>query len=254
LPDIDEDGTTEADCEDDDLGLNGSPYYEVPISASGTAAIAYEILNANTSIIGDFEIGIMVSYGSNPLPANGVAKVSGNYAPVSTVGSMTSSTSLLVPRFTDNPTSKDAFEITSCRTNLLFTFLTNQAGFDAGIAIANTSRDPFGTTPQKGNCTLNYYGTFASDATKTFFTQTTTTMLDGGQTAVATLSGGGTNGLAAVPGFQGYMIASCDFQYAHGFAFISDFGATKLAQGYLALIMDEGGINRTDNSGEVLGQ
>ena len=40
---------------------------------------------------------------------------------------------------------------------------------------------------------------------------------------------------ALVPNFQGYMIAVCNFQYAHGFAFISDVGARNLAMGYLAL-------------------
>jgi len=42
------------------------------------------------------------------------------------------------------------------------------------------------------------------------------------------------------PGFQGYMMVSCDFQFAHGYAFISDFGAQKLAQGYQALVIPTG--------------
>jgi hypothetical protein len=32
------------------------------------------------------------------------------------------------------------------------------------------------------------------------------------------------------------MIAVCRFQMAHGYAFVSDLGAQKLAHGYLALI------------------
>jgi len=43
------------------------------------------------------------------------------------------------------------------------------------------------------------------------------------------------SGLA--PGFQGYIIAVCNFQFAHGFAFISDLGARNLAMGYLALVL-----------------
>jgi len=42
-----------------------------------------------------------------------------------------------------------------------------------------------------------------------------------------------------VPNFQGYMIAICQFQYAHGFAFISDLGARNLAMGYLALVVPD---------------
>jgi hypothetical protein len=37
------------------------------------------------------------------------------------------------------------------------------------------------------------------------------------------------------------MIAVCNFQYAHGFAFISDLGAQKLAMGYLALVIPDPG-------------
>jgi hypothetical protein len=35
------------------------------------------------------------------------------------------------------------------------------------------------------------------------------------------------------------MIAVCRFQYAHGFAFVSDLGARNLAMGYLALIIPD---------------
>jgi hypothetical protein len=35
------------------------------------------------------------------------------------------------------------------------------------------------------------------------------------------------------------MIAECNFQYAHGFAFISDVGARNLAMGYLAIIIPD---------------
>ena len=63
------------------------------------------------------------------------------------------------------------------------------------------------------------------------------------------------------PGFQGYMIAVCNFRYAHGFAYISDVGAQKLAHGYLALVLDNAStdtgadsINRTGIQGEGLMQ
>ena len=37
------------------------------------------------------------------------------------------------------------------------------------------------------------------------------------------------------------MIAVCNFQYAHGFAFISDVGARNLAMGYLAVVLPDPG-------------
>ena len=45
------------------------------------------------------------------------------------------------------------------------------------------------------------------------------------------------------------MIANCNFQYAHGFAFVSDVGARNLAMGgYLALVL---GTGRGTRSGSV---
>ena len=45
---------------------------------------------------------------------------------------------------------------------------------------------------------------------------------------------------AGFPNFNGYIFALCNFQYAHGFAFISDIGARNLAMGYLALVVGRG--------------
>jgi hypothetical protein len=110
-------------------------------------------------------------------------------------------------------------DVASNTTNLLFNFVTSQGGFDTGISIANTSSDPFGTTPQTGSCTLNFYGASAPPPAST------------GTIA----SGTNYTNLASTiaPNFQGYMIAVCNFSYAHGFAFVSDLGARNLAMGYL---------------------
>src|SRR5207248_11308694 len=119
----------------------------------------------------------------------------------------------------------------------LFPFVTNQAGFDTGIAIANTSTDPFGTGPQSGTCQLNWFSGATSPPPIT---------------SANVASGATYTNLAsiAVPGFQGYMIAICQFQYAHGFAFISDLGARNLAMGYLALVIpDPGTGSRTATPG-----
>lgn len=105
-------------------------------------------------------------------------------------------------------------------SNLLFTFVTSQFGFDTGISIANTGADPFGTAGQSGTCTLNFYGSNAPVPVLT-----------------ANLAPGASfAGIASslAPNFQGYMIAVCNFAYAHGFAFVSDIGARTLATSYLA--------------------
>jgi hypothetical protein len=109
-------------------------------------------------------------------------------------------------------------------TNLLFTYVINANGFDTGLAISNTSADPFSTATQSGTCTLNIYTTGTTP-----FTYTTPTIAPG--TTFATLMS------VIDPGAVGYIFATCTFTYAHGFAFISDVGARNLAMGYLALVV-----------------
>lgn len=106
------------------------------------------------------------------------------------------------------------------KTHILFPFMTNQAGFDTGFAIANTGADPFGTAGLAGACTLNFYSGAASPA------PVTTASIAQGETYTNLVS-------SIAPGFQGYVIASCNFPLAHGFSFISDLGARNLAMGYL---------------------
>jgi RHS repeat-associated protein len=79
---------------------------------------------------------------------------------------------------------------------LVFPFVTNANGFDAGLAITNTSADPFGTSPRL--CSPSPGSAF---------------------------------------GFSGYVIAVCNFQAAHGYAFIGDgLGSGGVASNYLAMI------------------
>jgi hypothetical protein len=108
-------------------------------------------------------------------------------------------------------------------TSLLFPFVTNINGFDTGIAISNTAADPFGTSGKTGKCKLTFFG---SNAPSPF----TSGNINAGGQFTNTLS-------AMAPGFQGYAIAECSFQFAHGFAFVSDVGARNLAMGYLPLVI-----------------
>ena len=233
---------------------NGSTVDSAGVVAltGGAGAAVWEITTSNPGAISAITVPVSVKYVANPLPGLGTATVTGNYAPTTTV--FTASYSEPVPRFVDNPQSATTFTINSCKTNLLFPFLTNQAGFDSGVVISNTSLDPFSTVPQRGPCTLYYYGNTSGTGAAPN-SQTSGTVNEGTQ-LVATLSGGGNLGIAATPGFQGYMIASCNFQYAHGFAFISDLGSSRVAEGYLALIMDQDmdgdGQTRTKATSETL--
>jgi hypothetical protein len=182
---------------------------------------------------------------ANNLPAVGTATVTGNFAPfyaANSANTASNNSALPIPRFVDNPISRTAFQINACQTNLLFPFVTNQAGFDTGIAISNTSRDPFSSASsrqQGGTCTLNYYGSTTGGGAAPA-AQKTTANVEAGTVLSFVLSSGGNMGIAGVPGFQGYIIAQCNFRYAHGFAFITDgpIGQARVAEGYLALVLD----------------
>jgi hypothetical protein len=93
-------------------------------------------------------------------------------------------------------------------TYLLFTFITNDGSYDTQFIISNTSADPFGTTQQSGTCTLNWYGAFAPA------TPTTTPSVAAGMFYYSAAS-------VLAPNFQGYMIATCNFRYAHGVAYLA---------------------------------
>jgi hypothetical protein len=208
-------------------GLGG--VWQVPlVNGSGTAV--WEVTAANPLVNQTYSFGYFAVATPSPAtnsPAVGTGTVNLSYAPTPPVftaaAGAVASSSLPIPRFIDTSTAVNAIQITICRTNLLFPFVTNTAGFDTGLAISNTSTDPFGTAAQQGPCTLNFYGSNAPAAVTTANIASGTTY-----TNLASL---------AAPNFQGYVIAVCSFQYAHGFAFVSDLGARNLAMGYLALII-----------------
>jgi hypothetical protein len=210
----------------DTYGLNGVNYNaaEVPI-VNGTGEAVWELMSADPLVTGRLDFGLFATYTAdvaNNLPAApSQSTISGSFAPIT--GPTTASATAPIPRFVDISTGRNLFRINVCVTNLLFPFITNQAGFDTGLAIANTSQDPFGTPVQTGTCTLNWYGANAPAAAPT-------PSVGPGTVWVNTV-------MNLAPNFQGYMIAQCRFQYAHGFAFISDVGARNLAMGYLALVI-----------------
>ncbi|MCA2967559.1 MAG: hypothetical protein INH43_03495 [Acidobacteriaceae bacterium] len=227
------------------------PAAQVSLS-SGSGTAVWEVMNHNPFSTETVEVLVAVSYVANTssnLPGVGTASVAGSFAPLSTV--TTASTTDLQPRFANTGSAVTLFNIIPCSTNILFPFLTNQVGFDSGIAIANTSTDPFGTAPQAGTCTMNYYGETTGGGAAP--AAQTSQVIPSGRTLTATLSSGGNYGVAATPGFQGYMIAQCRFQYGHGFAYISDVGANRIAEAYLALVMDAALGTRTGVSSETLG-
>jgi hypothetical protein len=231
------------------------PVVEIDSLPTNTGAEAvWEVIQTSPTTIDNYVFGVYISYTAAPgsnLPALGASSVALNYAPTS------AQTTTAIPRFNVDPAPKLAFTIAACQTVLLFPYLTNLAGLDTGIAITNTSTDPFGTTPQNGACKLNWYG-------NTSIPVTTTPSIGLSLATPVALYANTVSVLA--PGFEGYMIAQCAFQYAHGFTFITDVGLRNLAMGYLALVIPDPSLdagarppvpfpNRVGgNTGEQLGQ
>jgi hypothetical protein len=237
------------------------------VQVSGNLAV-WEILFADASASEEVDIPIAVSFVSNlssnlpaGLPApNQIAQVTAGFAPFyggsfsPNPRNPTSTSALPVPRFVPGNAPLNAFEIDKCECDLLFPFVTNQAGFDTGIAIANTSQDPgiaFGfnsTGQQQGSVTFFYYGVGNNGAAAPA-PQTSGIVPAGQVLTYDVFSGGGqigasTNGLnASAAGFQGYIIAQSSFQYCHGYAFISalGIGATGqgISEGYLGIVLDK---------------
>jgi hypothetical protein len=229
---------------------------------NGTASAVWEVTGANALSADGYYVAVWFNYSANAAqnsPAPGTAVVSGSFAPTPTGMGVSSSTAaaasstLPIPRFVDSSSSRAIFIVYLCRTNLLFPYVTNAAGFDTGLAIANTSLDTgvftTSTPNQSGGCTLFSYGDNAPASIPTG-------TVAAGKVYVNLAS-------AVMPNFSGYVIAQCAFQFGHGFAFISDFGARNLAMGYLALVIPEPGtggrvarnaaLSAADGQGEQLG-
>ena len=229
-------------------------------SFNGAGIAVYEVLYSDAFNPEQLSIPVVVAFVANPgnnLPAPGVqSQITASFAPLSSVG--TASAGDPIPRFAPGAAARNFYIVFKCSCNLLFPFVTNQLGYDTGVAISNTSLDTgtgFGTTPQSGTVTLNYYCGQAGCTSPP--QQTTTSIVPAGQQLVFTLSGGGGYGIQATPGFQGYIIAQAQFQYCHAYAFLTAQGSLPTSAGantgYIALEMDAGLIPRTNNSSEVLG-
>jgi hypothetical protein len=230
------------------LGTSGTGTTQLAVNGT-TATAVYEVLSSNVNVLEYATVAVSVAAISNTsqnLPGLGQSQVAVNFNPLSSVP--TASNTAPIPRFCQPYPGKNFFIINICSCNLLFPFVTNTSGFDTGIAIANTSLDPFGTATQQGIVTLFYYGTTTGGGAAPAPQKSQT--VPAGSELIFTLSGGGNYGITATPGFLGYIISVANFQYCHAFAFISDMGAQKLAEGYLAIQLDLPVLNRTGVVGE----
>jgi hypothetical protein len=153
-----------------------------------------------------------------------------------------------LPRFVEDlGDAQTIVSIVPATTTLLIPYATRIAsiGYDTGIAIANTSLDPYDEAePQTGAITFFFFPN-SGDGPGEMFELTTDGPIAGtalnadgelepGASFVALLST-----LLAEAGaagdFTGYIFIETDFQYAHGAAFISDFANFTSATNVLVL-------------------
>ena len=206
--------------------------------SGGTANFVYEIQPqaapvplANWTV----SVPVAVTFPTSAIPALGAVGISatGTYAPLAATaaGAGASSSSAPLPRFqVGNVGVGDAGgNVVPCSTVLLYPYLTNEVGYDVGLAISNTSMDPFGTAGQAGTCAWYFYGDNAPAAA------ITTPSVAVGSTFTTLLS-------TLVPNagltYKGYAIVQCNFQFAHGYAFLVGKQISNwYAHGYLALVL-----------------
>ncbi|MDX2268516.1 MAG: hypothetical protein NW208_10455 [Bryobacter sp.] len=221
-------------------------YGQVTIGSDGTGTYVWEVLRSDDNAIDRFDFLMAIRFAPTTTIVTDITAVdgfvSGNYAPIVSPDPATLNNST-IPSFVLSPEDrKRAFTIGNCATNLLYPFVSSVTGFNTGMAISNTSKDPFSTPNESGVCLINFYGDAAGGAVDPP-QQKTSRAIPAGKVATFNLLFGNADwGITPVAGFQGYIIVQCNFRWAHGFAFISDPSNLQTAHGYLALILDPNGL------------
>jgi hypothetical protein len=217
--------------------------------SNGTVTATYTVTAAVSTGASTFPITVYPIFAANSAPAQGAITALTSYAPAAAVTGPASG----IPTFAvSTATPINGSTITICQTTLMFPYVTNATGFETGIAISNTTTDNLKTTggsvatPTNGTCTLNFYGN-AAQPTATV-TPTLGAYSAAAPTVVPVFANILTN-MVGSGGFSGYAIAQCNFQEAHGFAFITDTtGTFSGTEGYLAVIVPNTRGENTETS------
>jgi hypothetical protein len=245
------------------VATSGSGIVAVNTTTSGgvtttnpTATIVWAITNTNTSAIDSLAFNIYASFTGtpgtpgSPSPTGQFVGAISGFSPQLAAYSSTGPIPEFSSTVNEPTTPTNLFEVSLCQTILLFPYVTDFYGFDTGIAISNTSLDalPVGATHQPGGCAVTFYGGGAVASTlgtSGTYSSTADTTLSGGliqpgQTWAFSMSqiDPGYNSTATY-GTTGYAIAICNFQFAHGYSFVSDTGIRNFAAAYLALIIPD---------------
>jgi hypothetical protein len=261
-------------------------------SSPATVTVVWEITNTNSSAIDTLSFAIDASAVGTPgQPIGPVTTLMGSFWPLAA----TWTNGDPIPEFSSNVNTTlnptvNLFTFSLCQTILLFPYVTDFTGFDTGIAISNTSMDPLtiGASGQTGACAVHFYagGDIASGLNNGNLIPGVWSSTDTNAANPVINAGGANSGLiepgqtwafsmstldptynsTPTSGVSGYAIAVCDFQFAHGYSFVSDSDVRNFAAAYLALIIPDtsvrqpqpfdctiiGGCSTTSQPGEQL--
>ncbi|MXY69665.1 MAG: hypothetical protein F4Y47_14085 [Acidobacteriia bacterium] len=218
---------------------------DVPLTVSEAAEAfaVYQVLATDPSAQEECRIQFRLNQSATDGPAirGGRVTVDASLAPIGPAasgGPLGEGPRFVAPERVPRP----SFPVGECGTTLFFPFVTNQTTFDTAVVLVNTSADPLGTRYQPGSCALTFHGVGLEGEQPPTFRRMFE--IDAGeQVAFRLSSGNAARGVDPLPDFQGYLVAQCSFQYAHGFAFVTEQvgGASVLAQGYLAEVVSQSG-------------
>jgi hypothetical protein len=217
---------------------------------TSTQTIAYVQFNAaNLSAVESFEVDFTLSGTPSAALTAGTISVAVTMGPVgaafnsqqqptasvsSSVGGNPTLTTSYV-RFADASTTVTIGSIVSANTTLLIPYAIKVGAYDTGIAIANTTLDPFGAsgggaTPSAGTLTLTMFPRNATGADPSFAITSSSTVRPGvGLSTSGTLVGGGVwtalmSDIMTAAGktgdYFGYIFIQANFLNAHGAAYI----------------------------------
>lgn len=218
-------------------GMDAQP--EIPLRLkSGRGRAFYEVLADDTSRVEDCHVPVAVDPGSEK-PALAGIRVSAGLAPTGIIP--VASPEGAIPRY-QAPLAglPAAIGLARCRTNLLFPFVTSQAGFTTALVITHGSPSGFGGGAEvyAGPCDLHYYGV-DSEGTQVLLVQHSTEIEPGEQLVFDLNEGAPDRNILGLEQFQGYLMAVCEYPNARGYAFIADGfgGIADIGMGYLAPVV-----------------
>jgi hypothetical protein len=159
--------------------------------------------------------------------------------------------------------------IVAANTTFLLPYGSKTGPFDTGIALANTTADPFGAAgggqiPTAGNCVLTFFPrTNTGAGTSSTLTTSATVRPGTGLGTDGTLAAGGTWTVnlselmpAATPAitgdYFGYIFISCNFPAGHGISFIYN-GAGFTSFSPLGVMNPPAAVARTTGNVEFIG-